>query len=295
MSVMVYFKFFEKTPKWVLSVCMSVAVAALLFFAGCEDDSPPVCGVSKATEAERLDPRASCGDTAALAEQEFVITYEIDWSAAANGVAPPNETTTEIPPIIGIVHNKDYTPWDVGVTVPAHPSPDEATAGIELIAEGGMPTVLETEAMMERTDNASVAAGADGIFILHDIDQKRNTTTGSVQFTRTQNITATRDHTELTITHMIAPSPDWFSGTSRASLVNADCTWKDTFTVPVRVYDAGTQQDVAPFQFGAQFGGTLNLEQTPHVPISLLCGGGIIGFDEGQNNHIIGTLTVTKQ
>ncbi len=292
---MVYFKFFEKTPKLVFSVCMSVAVAALLFFAGCEDDSPPVCGVSKAHEAQRLDPRVSC-DSATLAEQDFRITYRIDWSESANGVAPPDETSTEIPPIIGIVHNMDYTPWDVGQVVGARlpddmdPDTDERR-GVEFIAEGGMPTNLQAEAVVQQTAGDVAADANIGIFILHETDQKRNTSTGSVQFTRTQDITATKAHTELTIINMIAASPDWFSGTSRASLVNADCTWKDSFTVPIRVYDAGTQQDNVAFRFG----GSLNPDQNPHVPISLLCGSSSIGFQESRNQHVIGTLTVTKQ
>ncbi len=56
------------------------------------------------------------------------------------------------------------------------------------------------------------------------------------------DITLTTDHPLVTLTSMIAPSPDWFVGVSGLSLRNtADDGWQPTLAVNLFPYDAGTE------------------------------------------------------
>jgi hypothetical protein len=78
---------------------------------------------------------------------------------------------------------------------------------------------------------------------------------------------------------MVAPSPDWFIGINSLNLRNAsDDGWKDSFTMDVFAYDAGTDS-------GTNYTSTDQIT-TPFQPISLISGFPI-------NGNKMGTLTVT--
>ena len=51
----------------------------------------------------------------------------------------------------------------------------------------------------------------------------------------------TSDHPRLTLTSMIAPTPDWFVGVSGLSLLDSSGNWRDSVTVDLYPWDAGTE------------------------------------------------------
>jgi hypothetical protein len=55
---------------------------------------------------------------------------------------------------------------------------------------------------------------------------------------------ASRDHPLVTLVSMIAPSPDWFVGVTKLSLLDDSNQWKETLTVQLYPYDAGTDDGV---------------------------------------------------
>jgi hypothetical protein len=60
---------------------------------------------------------------------------------------------------------------------------------------------------------------------------------------------------------MVAPSPDWFVGVRKLALFQSN-QWQEKLTVPLEVYDAGTDD-------GASFASP-DLEAQPHVVIRTL-------------------------
>ena len=79
---------------------------------------------------------------------------------------------------------------------------------------------------------------------------------------------------------MIAPSPDWFVSINSLNLRNASNTaWKDSFTIDVFIYDAGTDD-------GTDYT-SANNPNTP-TPITKITGYPFFG-------NKIGTLTVTQK
>ena len=69
-------------------------------------------------------------------------------------------------------------------------------------------------------------------------------------------------HPYVTLVSMLAPSPDWFVGVSGLSLLDEDGAWKESETVMLLLYDAGTD-DGATFTSG-------NADSDPAQPISRL-------------------------
>ena len=92
------------------------------------------------------------------------------------------------------------------------------------------------------------------------------------------DIEISEDFPLLTLVSMVAPSPDWFIAVNSLNLRNdADNGWKDTFTIDVFAYDAGTDD-------GSNYD-SANNANTP-VPVSMINGFPI-------NGNKMGTLTLT--
>ena len=137
-------------------------------------------------------------------------------SALASGVSVPSgeHFTT----LIGAVHNASATFWSSGGT---------ASAGIESMAEVGGTSALKSE----------INANSNALAIIEQFIASGGTATATV------DITLTTDHPLVTLTSMIAPSPDWFVGVSGLSLRNtADDGWQPSLAVNLFPYDAGTEE-----------------------------------------------------
>jgi hypothetical protein len=91
-----------------------------------------------------------------------------------------------------------------------------------------------------------------------------------------------RDFPLVTLTSMLAPSPDWFVGVHDVDLL-ADGDWTDEATVSLDVYDAGT--DSGPTYRSP------NRDTQPREPIDIIDG---FPLEAGGMVAPAGTLTFTR-
>ncbi len=160
---------------------------------------------------------AQAQGNAQSATYTVTFTGKFDGAALASGVSVPSgeHFTT----LIGAVHNGSVTFWSDGGT---------ASAGIESMAEVGGTSTFKSEIN---------AAMPNALAIIEQSIASGGTATATV------DITLTTDHPLVTLTSMVAPSPDWFVGVSGLSLRNtADDGWQPTHSVDLFPYDAGTEE-----------------------------------------------------
>ena len=188
----------------------------------------------------------------------YRVTFEGKFtaSALASGVSVPSgeHFTT----LIGAVHNDSVTFWSDGGT---------ASAGIESMAEIGGTGTLRSEIN---------AAMPNALAVISQSIASGGTATTTV------DITLTTGHPLVTLTSMIAPSPDWFVGVSGLSLRNtSDDGWQPSLSVDLFPYDAGTED-------GTEFS-LSNPDTSPQGAIASIKGTGKF------SNEPIATLTFTLQ
>lgn len=145
----------------------------------------------------------------------YTVTFEGNWnnqSVPGGGIPSSAHFTT----LIGAVHNSNETFWRVG---------GMSTAGVELVAELGGTSTFRNELVNAGANVKEIislsAPGRDG---------GRKTTT--IKFSMSHHL--------FTILSMLGPSPDWFTGLSRHSLLQGG-NWRSTHTVNLFAYDAGTE------------------------------------------------------
>ena len=195
---------------------------------------------------------AQAQGNAQSATYTVTFTGKFDGAALASGVSVPSgeHFTT----LIGAVHNGSVTFWSDGGT---------ASAGIESMAEVGGTSTFKSEIN---------AAMPNALAIIEQSIASGGTATATV------DITLTTDHPLVTLTSMVAPSPDWFVGVSGLSLRNtADDGWQPTHSVDLFPYDAGTEE-------GTEFS-LLNSATSPQGTIASIKGTGKF------SNEPIATLT----
>ena len=160
---------------------------------------------------------AQAQGNAQSATYTVTFTGKFAGAALASGVSVPSgeHFTT----LIGAVHNGSVTFWSDGGT---------ASAGIESMAEVGGTSTFKSEIN---------AAMPNALAVIEQSIASGGTATATV------DITLTTDHPLVTLTSMVAPSPDWFVGVSELSLRNtADDGWQPSLTVDLFPYDAGTEE-----------------------------------------------------
>lgn len=193
---------------------------------------------------------------AAFSSATYRVTFNSTWS-------PETHPTDNFPsnahysPPIGGVHNGNVSFWNAG---------ELASAGIESMAETGATGTLSSEIQTAiAAGNALETMEGNGL----------GSSTGTViieQFSVNTNFPL------VTLTSMIAPSPDWFVGVSGVSLLE-DGQWVQERQVVLFPYDAGTDDGDSYTSADA--------ESTPHQPIQSLSG--IAPFSE----EPMGTFTFT--
>lgn len=153
----------------------------------------------------------------------YRVTFNATWSQAShphpNGAAsfPGN---AHFSPLIGATHNTDVQFWAPG---------ELASPGIEQMAETGGTSKLREEIS---------AAGSDAL----DLLQGGGAQSPGDAFV--QRFQADLDHPLVTLVAMIAPSPDWFVGVHGLSLLDEQGAWRETITVTLIPYDAGSDDGV---------------------------------------------------
>lgn len=152
----------------------------------------------------------------------YQLSFEADWSAETHPESFPSNP--HFSGLVGATHQSDGGLWSVG---------ELATPGIKSMAETGSKTALlnEIEALVQAGD-AQTSISGPGISLSPGVT--------TIEFD------ITLSHPLVSITSMIAPSPDWFVGTDSLSL-RSDGQWLSEVVVELLPYDAGTD-DGANFQ-----------------------------------------------
>lgn len=188
-------------------------------------------------------------------EAVYDVTFTSTWSNQTHPGAFPGGA--HYSPLIGSVHGDGISFWQPGGT---------ATPGIERMAETGGTTLLRGE----------INAAINGDMALSLI-QGPGLGTPS---TTTLQVTLTPEHHRVTLVTMIAPSPDWFVGTSGLSLME-NGLWRDEVVVDLLAWDAGSDSGVA---FTSS-----NQDTQPKEPIALLTSGPFFGTTP------LGTMRFTRR
>ncbi len=189
---------------------------------------------------------------------QYQLTFEATWSAATHPQDFPSGA--HFSGLIGGTHNRNVDFWEVGSL---------SSVGIENMAELGSKTALtnEVNAAISAGDAGSVISGS-GIF----------PSPGSVSV----DFTATQAFGLVTMTSMLAPSPDWFGGLDSLVLFNHN-QWADEIVVVIEPYDAGTDDGVT---FTSP-----NADTNPAEAITQIVG---FPFLDGAEQAPLGTFTVTR-
>lgn len=166
----------------------------------------------------------------ATGEATYQMTFTAQWSSANGFGNVPGPA--HFSGIIGAAVNSQSQLWARG---------QSASQGLENVAEEGTVT-----AMTATIQNEVAANAARSVVFLSG--------PGNVGAS-TREVTFTDAFPAFTFASMVAPSPDWFVGLSQQPMKNASGQWFDTVFVPLRVYDAGTEN-----------GDTFNPGGTPTVP-----------------------------
>lgn len=185
--------------------------------------------------------------------RQYEVTFSSEWHFTSHpGAFPGGAHFTNL---IGGTHNASARFWELGGL---------ATPGIEAMAERGQITPLDTEV------RTAIAAGtawsvveAPGLALL--------------PATSRDTFSVNSDFPLLTLTSMIAPSPDWFVGVDSLPLYE-NGQWQPLITVDLFPYDSGTDSGV--------FFDSPNADSQPREPISPL-GAPFTGLPR------MGTLTFT--
>jgi hypothetical protein len=186
----------------------------------------------------------------------YEVTFDATWSAATHPTDFPSNA--HFSPLVGGTHNGDVVFWTEG---------ELATLGIQRMAEWGATQYLEDEV------TAAMTAGDAGETIVGGLIA---VSPGSA----TATFTVTTEFPRVTLTSMIAPSPDWFVGVTGLELYQSGA-WVEELVVTLWPYDAGTDSGVSY--------GSPDLPSDPHVPIAQITGA---PFEPGVP---IGTFTFALQ
>ncbi len=167
----------------------------------------------------------------------YRVTLRNHWTAAAFSTRFPSGA--HLTGIVGATHGAGVDFWAPGAL---------ASTGIKDMAERGSKTPLLAEVANAITaGTAEFALSGDGVAL-------------GVPETSLQFNISTR-FPRVTLVSMLGPSPDWFTGVGAVSLLR-EGRWLQRLEMPLRVYDAGTDD-------GTTFGAA-NAVSSPATPVQHL-------------------------
>lgn len=187
----------------------------------------------------------------------YEVTFQATWSAATHPTDFPSNP--HFSGLIGATHNAQTVLWEPGGV---------ATPGIRNMAETGGKSPLTSE-LQDLIDAGMAEALVSGGGI------SRSPGDVSVTFTTSQEFPL------LSLTSMIAPSPDWFVGVHGLPLFQ-DGRWVDEMVVDLDPYDAGTDS-------GLTFTSP-NAPTTPQIPIERV----VEPLDVNGTVPPLGTFTIRR-
>ncbi len=176
--------------------------------------------VTRAEEDTSLTPPASDPVVAVASSAVYTITFTGTWTTAVTPDGRPG--SAHFSPLIGAVHSAEVSFLKSG---------ELASAGVESMAETGGTSDLRSE-----VDTAINASPPTALSVLRRSGNIGATGTGTLN-----NVKLTSEHPRVTLTTMIAPSPDWFVGISGRLLLDAAGEWLPSHTLNLYPWDAGTE------------------------------------------------------
>lgn len=169
------------------------------------------CGSDDGDLATERDPNAAA---------TYTVSFESVWDQASFPTNFPSNP--HFSGLIGATHSEQVRFWEVG---------QHASDGIELMAETGSKLTLFAEI------NDAKDEGKAG-FVLSG---------GGTASPGTVNLEfdINEAYPLVTLVSMLAPSPDWFVGVHDLALFDTIANdWKDSVSIDLLVYDAGTDTGV---------------------------------------------------
>jgi len=176
---------------------------------------------------------------AAPGDATYNVTFDVTWSAVTHPQSFP--ASAHFSGLVGGTHSGAVQFWTPGTL---------ASLGLKRMAEWGQQTTLAGEVQ------AAIDAGTAGSVLLGPAIA---TLPGSAEM----SFTATPEFPLVTLTTMIAPSPDWFVGVRGVDL-RPGGVWVDELVVVLYPWDTGTDSGVT-YASG-------DLPTVPHVPVFAMNG-----------------------
>lgn len=171
---------------------------------------------------------------------DYTVTFDATWSAATHPQSFPGNP--HFSGLIGGTHHDGVAFWADGAL---------ASTGIKQMAEWGSKSALTAEV------NAAIGAGQAGVVISGG---GIGTSPGQVAV----SFTISPEFPLVTLTSMVAPSPDWFVGVAGVNLLVGE-EWISELTIDLYAYDAGTDS-------GVNYTSS-DLPTSPADPIAAITGG----------------------
>lgn len=157
----------------------------------------------------------SSDNLACSSNSKYTVTFRSNWSA---GTYPKDfPSNPHYSGLIGATHNEHVSFWKVGGV---------ASAGIKNMSETGSKSPLKEEIRKAIKDGtAKSLLSGKGL----------RTSPGVVSL----NFEVVPSHSKVTLSSMLAPSPDWFVGVSALELCRRG-GWITDQSIDLFIYDAGT-------------------------------------------------------
>lgn len=197
-------------------------------------------------------------------EATYQVTFTAQWTNANGFGAVPG--SAHFSSVIGSPVNEQSSLWQTG---------QASSVGMEAVAENGTTASFSSEIAAEVAANAASGVVNMGGTLAD------NSVSAEVTFTRVFPL--------FTFASMVAPSPDWFVGQSKYSMLDSNSEWASDVQINLRVYDAGTED-------GDTFSGS-NPESNPLGVIERLNGlvAGELNFVDGLvNGNAIARIQLTR-
>lgn len=196
-----------------------------------------------------------------LGFSQSVATYDISlttiWTIDQHTSIPGNAHWSDL---IGATHNTIDEFVSIGTN---------ASLGIKNVAEFGSNSAITNEI------NAAISGGQA------DKKLQKGFPLGAQETASFSNLFINEDFPYVTLVSMVAPSPDWFIAVNSENLRSGNMAvnngWKDTYTLDVFAYDAGTDN-----------GTNYTSSDNPNSPISVSMANGF-----PINGNKMGTITFT--
>ena len=149
----------------------------------------------------------------------YDISFQSTWNSSDHGTLPSNAHWSNL---VGTNHNGSVTFLAIG---------QPASPGIEDVAEIG--------------DNSTFNSEVQAAINMGNAEQWFNepfAPYAAISSATLSNITVSEDFPLVSLAAMIAPSPDWMIAVNSLNLWDTDMEkWKESFTVDLFPYDAGTE------------------------------------------------------